>query len=102
MLPNWFVRTIPSAHAAIGNAKASNARTTTRLILSPSQFLLFPGFTLKICSSRYRSPTSVTALALPKYLTHIDSLLSATSDHFPSMLHECECNLLHTSNISFP
>src|ERR1700676_4531699 len=41
-VPNWFVRVIPSAQAAIGNANASNTRTTTRLILIPSQiFLLF-------------------------------------------------------------
>jgi hypothetical protein len=47
MLPNWFVRTIPSAQAAIGNAIASNARTTTRLILNPSQILSCPNFTLE-------------------------------------------------------
>src|SRR6266481_435892 len=30
-VPNWLVRVIPSAQAAIGNANASNIRTTTRL-----------------------------------------------------------------------
>jgi len=39
MVPNSFVSVMPSAQAAIGNAKASNARTTTRLILIPSQFV---------------------------------------------------------------
>src|SRR5260221_12104278 len=40
--PNMLVRTMSSAQAAIGNANASNARTTTRLMLIPSQiFLLF-------------------------------------------------------------
>src|ERR1700676_2843348 len=38
-VPNWLVRII-SAQAAIGNANASNARTTTRLILIPSQIFL--------------------------------------------------------------
>jgi hypothetical protein len=39
--PNSFVKvSIPSAQAAIGNAKASSAITNTRLILVPSLFLV--------------------------------------------------------------
>ena len=41
--PNWLVRVIVSAKAAIGKAKASNAKTSTRLIFVPSKILfLFP------------------------------------------------------------
>jgi hypothetical protein len=47
--PYRFVKLIPSAQAAIGNANASNARTTTRLMLIPSEdFFVFPSFTLKL------------------------------------------------------
>src|SRR5258706_1675806 len=66
--PNMLVRTMSSAQAAIGNANASNARTTTRLMLIPSQiFLLFsilcynPDF-----RPRYRSPVVNRAFVVPQ------------------------------------
>jgi hypothetical protein len=41
MVPVWLVVVIESAHAAIGNASASKARTTTTLlILIPRKFLV--------------------------------------------------------------
>ena len=48
--PFWFVKEIVFAQAAIGNAKASNPRTNTRLILVPPFFRSFPRFTPKTAS----------------------------------------------------
>src|SRR6266853_3068783 len=69
-VPNWLVRII-SAQAAIGNANASNARTTTRLILIPSQiFLSFISlFHLGTLCSRYRSPLLLEHLWFQNYRT---------------------------------
>jgi hypothetical protein len=40
MVPNWFVRSIPLAQAAIGMANASNAKAITRLIVVPPKNFL--------------------------------------------------------------
>src|SRR5258708_39485512 len=67
-VPNWLVRVIPSAQAAIGNANASNTRTTTRLILLPSQIFL-PFFHLGTSCPRYRSPLLLEHLRFQNYKT---------------------------------
>jgi hypothetical protein len=42
MLPAWLMIEMSSAHAAIGNASASNAKTTTtRLMLNPPKVSIF-------------------------------------------------------------
>jgi len=46
--PNVFVRVIGLAQAAIGNVNASNARTTTRLMLIPSIINVFSQIRLGI------------------------------------------------------
>jgi hypothetical protein len=66
IVPNWLVRII-SAQAAIGNANASNARTTTRLILIPSQIFSF--LSLGILCPRYRSPLLLEQLWFQNYGT---------------------------------
>src|SRR6266850_640826 len=40
IVPNLLTRSIPSAHAAIGNANASSARTNTRLICISSRYFV--------------------------------------------------------------
>jgi hypothetical protein len=55
---------IPSAQAAIGNANASIARTTTRLMLIPPNF--FSPNLPQIFRPRCRSPALLSAFVVPK------------------------------------
>ena len=63
--PNWFVKSIPSAHAAIGTANTSIAKITARLIASPWKHppRKHP---LEICCA---SPLKLAIVSKPQFTT---------------------------------